>query len=204
MRRAILMLVATMSLLGTPNAKADLMDSVNYTITFTGTGTLPTAGSFTYDPDIHTFSHFLVTWDGLNFDLTSAANGPFVTSPAPSCIGSLTGGAASFAVLSGDCTPPPTGFETTWKGALLNTGFQFGFFVDDGRNVAWNVFDDEGAAGDAQPFDVHGQWTISASSSAVPEPSAWILFLTVLLAVAIVKRSRRTDGLNNPATRIRS
>jgi hypothetical protein len=38
----------------------------------------------------------------------------------------------------------------------------------------------------------------------VPEPSAWILFLTVMLAVAIVKRSRRTDGLNDPAPRMKS
>jgi hypothetical protein len=40
--------------------------------------------------------------------------------------------------------------------------------------------------------------------AAVPEPSAWILLLTVMLAAAIVKRSRRTDGLKYAATRMRS
>ena len=33
------------------------------------------------------------------------------------------------------------------------------------------------------------------TTAAAPEPSAWILFLTGMLAVAIVKRIRRTDGL---------
>lgn len=31
----------------------------------------------------------------------------------------------------------------------------------------------------------------------VPEPAAWMLLLTVILAAAIVKRSRRTDGLTD-------
>ena len=50
-----------------------------YTITFTGTGLVPTSGSFNYDP-VNGFSNFLVYWPQIlgttPFDLTSAANNP--------------------------------------------------------------------------------------------------------------------------------
>ncbi len=45
---------------------------------------------------------------------------------------------------------------------------------------------------------------LAALPAPVPEPRAWVLLLPVMLAVAIVKRSRRTDGLDDPATRMRS
>src|SRR5215469_1023406 len=47
-----------------------------YDIEFmTSFGTAPSSGSFTYDPSTG-FSAFIVQWDGVTFDLTSAANAP--------------------------------------------------------------------------------------------------------------------------------
>ena len=64
---------------GAPAATADPSDQTTYTIIFNGTGLLPTAGSFTYDPDTQVFTNFMVKWNGTDFDLTSSANsiGPF-------------------------------------------------------------------------------------------------------------------------------
>src|SRR5262245_56196429 len=81
---------------------------MQYSMTFSlqfGT-ILPTAGSFTYDATIATFTNFNVTWDGVVFDLTNGANSPLLSGPGLACIGGATGGAASFIVLSGGCRNP--------------------------------------------------------------------------------------------------
>src|SRR5579862_2814316 len=108
---------------------------ISYTMGFTlQNGIAPTAGSFIYDPATGTFSSFTVTWDGDVWNLTSSANNPTISSPGPPCIGGLTGGAASFAMLSGGCFlgvpgvsnswlagPPPQG-QTTEKFNFQTTG----------------------------------------------------------------------------------
>jgi hypothetical protein len=48
---------------------------MTYDITFTGTGILPTAGSFTYDSTNPAFSDFM-TWDVFPIWLTGSANDP--------------------------------------------------------------------------------------------------------------------------------
>ena len=72
MRNQVVVGVLLVVAFGGPAAKADMLDQTTYTINFTGTTPLPT-GSFTYDPDTKLFSNFLVTWNGTQFDLTSAA-----------------------------------------------------------------------------------------------------------------------------------
>jgi hypothetical protein len=90
---------------GTPAAIADT--SITYDINFTGTGLLPTAGSFTYDSTVPSFSDFTVTWAGVVLNFTAAANAPTLTPPDPTCLGAATGAAATFDLLSGDCDSPP-------------------------------------------------------------------------------------------------
>lgn len=55
-------------------------DPILYDITFnTTSGTAPTGGSFLYDASASIgsqFSSFYATWDGIQFDLTVAANSP--------------------------------------------------------------------------------------------------------------------------------
>ena len=76
---------------------------VNYDIHFTATrGVAPTDGSFIYDSSTQSFSDFEVAWQGVVFDLTSSANSPTVAGSLP-CLKGLTGGAATFALLDGNC-----------------------------------------------------------------------------------------------------
>ena len=76
-------IILLLALFGAPAASADVI--TDYTIHFTGTGTLPSSGSFTYDETNPHFSSFLVTWDSLSFDLTSIANSPATNTGAPAC-----------------------------------------------------------------------------------------------------------------------
>jgi hypothetical protein len=55
MRRSALIGLFLAGALGIPAANADIL----YDINFSGSGTLPTAGSFTYDAGTSTFSGFL-------------------------------------------------------------------------------------------------------------------------------------------------
>src|ERR1700674_1217155 len=57
--------------IGAPHAHADTI--TDYAISFTGTGTLPTSGSFAYDTTTNQFTSFTAIWDGLTFDFTSSA-----------------------------------------------------------------------------------------------------------------------------------
>ena len=102
-----------------PAAMADPADLTNYTISFTGIGILPTAANFTYDPDTPTFTSFAVTWDSISFDETAGANSPeiFPLFP-PACVAALSGGAASFALISGACNGSSTNF---WFGDTKST-----------------------------------------------------------------------------------
>ncbi len=69
---------------------------ITYRINFTVTsGIAPASGSFTYDAAVPTFTGFTVTYQGIIFDLTNAANSPITdTSCPPACA------AASFLFLS--------------------------------------------------------------------------------------------------------
>jgi hypothetical protein len=155
-----------------PALKADVFDLQSYTINFNlnnGHAPAPTAGSFTYDPDNHTFSNFLVTWDGIQFDLTNSANNPTVVGSALNCI-TGTGGAASFAFMTGSCA---SNQFISWDG--VSNQFSFG--------------DVEGAAGfvivgtsSSSSSDLgNGGWTVTQqTTSPVPEPSSLILLAGVI------------------------
>jgi hypothetical protein len=62
-------------------------------------GPLPASGSFTYDYATNRFEYFRVVWDGRTFDLTSAANHPYIYRGGPACIGGATGPQATLALL---------------------------------------------------------------------------------------------------------
>jgi len=194
MRRQLRISVLLCAAFCAPAAMADPVDLTTYTINFTGSGLLPTAGSFTYDPDTYTFSSFLVVWDGLTFDLTNRANNPAESTPDPSCIGSLTGGAATWALLSGSCTPPASGFTTDWGADTTQSLFRFISFNEATPEVYIDV-----AASDAPTsgdFGANGQWTLTATTAAVPEPSS-IPVTIALLSVALIARKRIVPGVSS-------
>jgi hypothetical protein len=66
-----------------PAAMADPIDLTPYTLSFSGSPLLPSSGSFTYDPDTPHFTSFLVTWQGIIFDLTSSANATWYLDNGP-------------------------------------------------------------------------------------------------------------------------
>jgi hypothetical protein len=174
-----------------PVAKADLLDATTYTINFEGTGTLPTAGSFTYDPDTSGFTNFFVTWIGLSFDLTSSANAPSMSPTIPSCLTGLSGGAASFALLSGACSA----FWGATSEEIVTANFSF--HTEDGSNFL-NVFDNLTIPFDFQPMtQAFGGWTITAEATPVPEPSSLIFFSASLLSVAFMARKRIASRMSS-------
>ena len=139
---AAISVLALSSVFTLATAAADPIDLSTYTINFAGGTTFPnvgtvapTAGSFTYDADTTTFTAFSVIWDGFTFNLAGAANNPQFPHGPPTllaCLTGLTGGAATFALLT-TCVPPPSSSNCVpfWQGQTNpgpNTfaGFEFG------------------------------------------------------------------------------
>jgi len=197
----VISLLMIAQFISTP-ARADLIDQTTYAIRFNVSNPgdlLPAAGSFAYDPDTHTFSSFFVTWDGVTLDLTSRANNPviFIT---PACIGSLTGGAASFALLSGACDSPAIGEVTVWSAAASRAGGPAGleFLTGDQACLTGptgcNVFFEAGAvvgAGATERATGQGTWSIAA----VPEPSSLVLLLP--MAGPLIWRARKRSSMRS-------
>jgi len=190
MHRSALIALLLATAFGIPATAASTL----YNINFSGSGVLPTAGSFTYNAGTSTFSAFSVTWDSFNFDLTNSANSPNTAGAGfPPCIGGLTGGAATFAMLSGACNGAPNE-STNWSadaGLSSITLFQFltvenvligsnypQLFIDVVKTTPPNGFA-EGV----------GSWTISAVT-ATPEPSMAILLTIGLAGIVVLLRKR--------------
>lgn len=176
---------------GASVAMADLIDSATYTINFTGDIPLPTSGSFTFDPDTATFTAFSVTWYGVDFDLTAAANAP-TTQTYPACLGGATLGDASFALMSGACNTYATGNH--WFATYnLQFGAPFFGFQTGVDQLHPDQFLSINANASAYPIEpnlprtISGDWTITPS---VPEPSSFILMSTTLFAAAFLGRKR--------------
>lgn len=179
---------------------------INYTINFTTTaGVGPTAGAFTYDAATSTFTNFLVTWDGLSFNLTSSANAPGSLGNVPSCVGG-TGPAAAFALLNGACVPPDPGVTVNWQASNVGPttdGFIFSVshrstLIFPGQDPVPGPIDGQffffGASATDSPNTGEGQWTITASQVVAPEPASLILVSTSLLAAGAFRARRRIAG----------
>ena len=79
-----------------------------YDIAFSGGSPTPT-GSFSYDPTVPTFADFTVMWNGLDFDLTGAANNPVfnagTTLQLPLCGASAADAALTFGMSARPSSP---------------------------------------------------------------------------------------------------
>jgi hypothetical protein len=167
MRRFGVFLLLSVGLLVMRSQATPTSYKIQFTTTF---GTAPSSGSFTYDPSTG-FSAFLVQWDGVTFDLTSAANAPvqfgstgcnsegstpqygfiIMAQLATGCNVSYSWGAQS--------TPPPPNASFSFQ-LFNNTAAADEIFLatNSGRNAAFGG----------------GTWRLSA----VPEPSTlgYVLF----------------------------
>jgi hypothetical protein len=72
MQRVGVLLLLSVGFLVMRSQAAQITYNIGFTTSF---GTAPSSGSFTYDPSTG-FSAFIVQWDGVTFNLTSAANAP--------------------------------------------------------------------------------------------------------------------------------
>ena len=171
---------------------------VTYHVGFTGGSVMSTAvpsGSFAYDPSAG-FSDFFVNWDGVTFDLTSAANAPgLATDPPTGCTSAASDHAYGFLLMSqtaAGCTVPA---QYAWSGMYFGeAGAQFTFIlnVTSGLSVAQDeisamVFS---AVPESPMMDFGGGgWEITEAG--VPEPSTLAMGVAAALGLAGIRFAGR-------------
>lgn len=176
------MAIVSAAAIFTPGAAAA---PITYSITFTetsGSVAAPDPATFVYDASAaigSQFSGFFLTWDGISYDLTAAANSPVAV--GTDC---GTDSAAVFSFLStGSACPTHAPNEPRWVGvanARQNGNFfQFSDSNPLGPNgqpgtqsllVEQSIQSRQGGGNSAQ-----GTWTIADTST--PEPGTLVLLL---------------------------
>jgi hypothetical protein len=172
---------------------------IHYTITFAvGTSgmTLPTAGSFNYDPLSPQFTDFFVVFDEVTFDLTASANSPYIAG-TPALPG--PGARATFEMLSGFPSTPGGAWDVYWWGgwtAIYSYG-GFDFYASRGpvdANERVGVGTSIGTKPDPVmwgPYDVaSGSWSIEAQGIPVPDPGSSLLLFGIGLTGLRALRKR--------------
>jgi hypothetical protein len=195
---ALLLLAAV----GAPAAQADTY--TNYTIDFTLTGgsISPTSGLFTYDDTANQFTSFTVVWDGINFDVTSAANSPMILDssfnpfigPLPTCLTATSGAAASLSLLT-DCGGDP---NADWEAAFCSQCDQSAFSFADLNPAPVELVGDIGilaspTSGVGSPaISAQGTWEVvqdGDSYTTTPEPgTVGLTMLGIGLVLLLHKR----------------
>lgn len=137
-----------------------------YDISFTLTSgpNVPTSGSFTYDP-VSGFSAFVVVFDSVAFDLTSAANAPFLTG-STGCNSRASNQQYGFIIMSESATGCTPVYD--WLGSIAPLGngtFGFALSVTPSGDVI-----EQTRSLLMIPNGAFGNGTFSIA--AVPEPSS--------------------------------
>jgi hypothetical protein len=189
MRNVLGLLLLALSLFGPLSADAAPMDyTINFALGNASNGIVPTSGSFTFDSANNLFSNFVVEWEGLTFDLTSEANTPSIQGNVSSCLGSATGGDASFLLLSGACGS----FSTRWEAALGVVGdASFAFIGNEPGTGGFFQIRDTLILNPTRNALAYGSWDITQGEADVPEPATLSLSLSALAALALVQWRRR-------------
>lgn len=172
-------------------ASSALATPTTYDITFGGTFPLPAEGFFTYDPAVvQSFSDFHVLWDGLDFDLTGAANAPTINGDC----GVLAPPQLAFALLSH--TPSKCTNNSSAAAGFQGEQRFVSFMGDLDSNL--NAYSVSFGASIGEPCLPPGLCNVGVSpastfeiapqTTAVPEPST---LLTVIIGLASLGWLRR-------------
>jgi hypothetical protein len=186
MRSLVGLCFLALAALGVPASGAN----IDYEINFSGSGLLPTSGSFTYDPDpgVDTFSDFIVVWNGYTFDLTASANKPSAgLDGVPYCAQLSPAGAGTFAMLSGGCFGKP-GVQTEFVANAAGPVAAFEFSTQNsGSGPPVKLYISSSVpAQNGNTANSSGVWTITQT----PEPSSLTLLFAGLALVALGVRRR--------------
>ena len=188
----MVLLVAAFS---APAAKAS---PITYDVVFvTSSGPSPLGAEFTYDSNTQSFSYFEAWWRGYTFDLASSANSPVIIGDP---CGGLSGGAATFALLSNTCTLD----QPDWFGHISPSP-EFGFnLISDGVPDRVTIAGFSGPV--IPPYDIAGgTWTIEVDPDGpdgpdpepdppapTPEPGTLVMFGSGIVGLAGMLR-RKTN-----------
>jgi hypothetical protein len=190
MRKSLwLVILILFVVMDAPFASADT--STDGTLSFTvSTGSIPApTGSFIYDNTTNQFTSFMITWDGLGFDLVSSSGSGGLDSinsvalqqsfwsSAP-CAGT-TAATANFNVLSNGAICGPL----TWLAQSGNFESNVVLFGDPSNNLISD--DSNGFVGPVVGSD-RGSFIVSEST--VPEPSTLILVVTAIMFVSSIRQ----------------
>jgi len=167
---------------------------VDYTLQFATTSGPDTAtGSFSYDTTLQQFDSLSVSIAGLNFNLTSAANG--VSLGASNCP-AIQSAAALFTYLTVPSDCPGAGWYAVVVGSNPSTlNFNFYFYVPDTPFAVEEGLIGESVFTSAFATGHYDIGTFSASQTVAPEPAQLPLALFALSGIFVAKRRIRTRGV---------
>ena len=180
MKRVGVFLLLSIGFLVMRSQAAQITYSIEFTTSF---GTAPSSGSFTYDPSTG-FSAFIVQWDGVTFDLTSAANAPLQFG-STGCDSEGSTPQYGFIIMSQIATGCNVSYM--WGAQSTPPSASFGFSLFDPTTTAEDTIFLATNNGAIVAFG-GGTWRLSA----VPEPSTLGSVLFGVLSILGRRCAKRT------------
>lgn len=163
---------------------------ITYNITFSATaGVVPASGRFNYDAVNPLFTNFHVLWNGIDFDVTSAANSPAIL-PALAC-GLASTPLSGFTILSmADCTT-----AHAWEAGILPPFGDQSFFQFYGTTSTGSPFLRILTSANT-PTGIGSSGTFRIAPISIPEPDQLSLVMIGALAVFGVSAGHRKPALS--------
>lgn len=148
---------------------------ITYDFTFTGSGLLPTSGSFTYDPALgsNNFTAFTIIWDSLTFNLASSADSPELLTGE---CGTSSTPTAFFLALTDPAALCGAGATSLWIATPDPDSTQFEFLIES-ADTSSLIFGYDVLPGSVVSPPPTGPPSGDFTISQVPEPNSIVLAL---------------------------